>query len=165
MEFLSIRSSAISNVHELTFRVSFPSLNAIENVGKNMNDLAPIVQAWGEKVVVLVLSGVEPYDGFSQHLSEILGDSGKLPRLSMLVFRNITQSRAIDLAPVVDAVLMRNDSAAANGQEKRNRIKTVTLPDFYNSDPNLNGFRVAKVKKMVCFLCSLWVDCTLIVDY
>ena len=87
---LYIRSSAISNVHGLTIRVSFPSLDVIANLGKNMNGLAPIVQAWGERVVGLVLSGLEPYDGFSQHLSEILGDSSKLPRLSFLIFRQIT---------------------------------------------------------------------------
>ena len=165
MEFLSIRSSAISNVHELTFRVSFPSLVKITNSGQNMSGLAPIVQAWGERLEVLVLSGVQPYDDFNQHLSEILADSGKLPRLSELGFRNITQSRAIDLALVVDAVLRHNDSAAANGQGERNRIKTVTLPVFYNSDPNLSRLRVAKLNNIVCFQYSRWVDFALILDY
>ena len=139
---LGIRSSAISNVHGLTSRVLFPSLNAIENQGKNMNGLAPIVQAWGEKVVLLELSGLEPYDGFSQHLSEILGDSGKLPRLSYLVLRNITQSKAIDLALVVDAVMRHNDSAA-NDQDEPNLISMVILPSFYKSDPNLDRWHVA----------------------
>ena len=142
VKYLSIRSSAITNVHGLTFRVSFPSLIFIDNIGKNMNGLAPIVEAWGRRVETLVLSGLEPYDGFSQHLSEILGDSGKLPRLSKLAFLNITQTRAIDLALVVDAVLRHND-LATNGQDDLNRIETVTLPGFYNSDPNLNRWRVA----------------------
>ena len=139
---LYIRSSAISDVHGLTSRVSFPSLGTITNFGKNMNSLAPIVQAWGERVVMLRLWGLEPYDGFGQHLSEILGDSGKLPRLSRLDFQKITQTRAIDLALVVDAVLRHNDSAA-NGQDELNRITTVVLPSFYNSDPNLNRWHVA----------------------
>ena len=139
---LCIRSSAITNVHGLTSRVSFPSLDKITNRGKNMNGLAPIVQAWGETVEKLVLSGLEPYDGFSQHLSEILGDSGKLPRLSSLGFRNITQTRAIDLALIADAITRYNDSAA-KGQDELNRIKTITLPSFYNSDPNLNRLPVA----------------------
>ena len=142
VECLSIRSSAINNVHGLISRVSFPNLLVIKNNGKNMNGLAPIVQAWGESVVGLILSGLEPYDAFGQHLSEILGDSGKLPRLSRLAFQKITQTRAIDLALVVDAVLRRNDSAA-NDQDELNRIEAVTLPSYYNSNPNLNRWRVA----------------------
>ena len=146
LKYLCIRSSAISDIHELTFCFSFPSLDKITNRGKSMNGLAPIVQAWGERVETLVLSGLEPYDGFGQHLSEILGDSGfdsgKLPRLSELAFQNITQTRAIDLALVVDAVIKHNDSAA-NDQEKLNRIKTVTLPSFYKSDPNLDRWHVS----------------------
>ena len=139
---LSIRSSAISNVHGLTSHVSFPTLNTIEDYGKNMNGLGPIVQAWGERVETLVLSGLEPYDRFRQHLSEILGDGGKLPRLSKLAFLKVTQTRAIDLALIVDAVIRHNDSAA-NDQDALNRIRKVTLPSFYNSDPNLNRWRVA----------------------
>ena len=107
-----------------------------------MNGLAPIVQAWGEGVKILVLSGLEPYDGFDQHLSGILDDSGKLPRLSVLIFRKITQTRAIDLALVVDAVIRYNDSTP-NDQDELNHIKMVVLPSFYKSDPNLNRWRVA----------------------
>ena len=162
---LSIRSSAITDVHGLTFRVSFPSLIKITNSGQNMNGLALIVQAWGKKLEVLILSGLQPYDDFNQHLSEILGDSGKLPQLSELDFRKITQNRAIDLALVVDAVLRHNDSAAANSQEERKRIETVALPVFCNSDPNLNRLGVAKLNNDMCVLSSLWVDRALIVDY
>ena len=139
---LSIRSNVLSNVHGLTSRVSFPSLNEIENKGEDMYGLALIVEAWGERVETLVLSELEPYDGLSQHLSEILGDSGKLPRLSELAFREMNQTRAIDLALVVHAVMRRNDSAT-NDQDELNRITTVTLPSFYNSDPNLDRWDVA----------------------
>ncbi len=109
---LCIRSSAITNVHGLTFRVSFPNLAKISNHGKNMKGLVALVQAWGESVETLVLSGLEPYYASSQHLSEILGDSCKLPRLSKLVFLNITQTRAINLAIVADAVIRRNAGRA-----------------------------------------------------
>jgi len=87
---LCIRSSAITNVHGLTPHVLFPNLTKISNRGKNMDGLVTLVQAWGESVETLVLSGLEPYGDSSQHLSEILGDSGKLPRLSKLVFLDIT---------------------------------------------------------------------------
>ena len=162
---LSMRSSAITDVHGLTSRVSLPSLNMITNHGKNMNGLAPIVEAWGERVETLELAWLGPYDGLSQHLSEILGDSGKLPQLSKLAFSNITQIRAIDLSLVVDAVIRHNDSVS-NDQDELNCIKTVILPSFYNSDPNLNRWRVAvewSGNNMMYSLCSLWVDCTLTV--
>jgi len=139
---LCIRSSAITNVHGLTFHVSFPNLTKLSNRGKNMNGLMTLVQAWGESVETLVLSGLEPDGDSSQHLSEMLGDSGKLPRLSELVFLNITQTRAIDIAVVVDAVIRHNNSAA-NDQVERDGIKTITLPIIYNSDPNLNRLPVA----------------------
>ena len=138
---LCIRSSAITNVHGLISRVSFPSLILIVNKGENMNSLAPIVEAWGESVDSLVLSGLEPYDNFGEHLSEILDDSGKLPRLLELAFLDISQTRAIDLSLVVDAVLCHNDSAA-NDQDEFNLIETVILPSFYNSDPNLDRWDV-----------------------
>ena len=139
---LCIRSSAITDVHGLTLSVSFPNLNKIRNRGENMNGLVPIVQAWGESVETLVLSGLEPYDASSQHLSEILGDRGKLPRLSKLGFLKITQTRAIDLALVADAIRSHNDSAA-NSQAELNGIQAITLPIIYNSDPNLNRLPVA----------------------
>ena len=101
-----------------------------------MKGLASIVQAWGEKVKTLVLSGIEPYDGCSRHLSGILGDNGKLPRLSKLSILNTAQTRTIDLALVADAVMRRND-LAANTQVESNRIETITLPIIYNSDPDL----------------------------
>jgi hypothetical protein len=130
---LCIRSSAITNVHGLTLGVSFPNLNEIDNIDESIKGLAPIVQAWGERVKTLVLGGIEPYDGSSQPLSEILGDSGKLPRISKLDF---VHTRMIDLALVVDAVVRRND-LAANGQASLSRIETITLPVFRNTDPNL----------------------------
>ena len=139
---LCIRSSAITWVTGLISHVSFPNLNKITNSGKNMNGLVPMIQAWGEGVETLVLSGLEPYDASGQHLSEILGDRSKLPRLSKLVFLNMTQIRAIDLAIVADAVIRRNDSVA-NGQAELDGIKTITLPIIYSSDPNLNRFPVA----------------------
>lgn len=138
---LCIRSSAITRVHRLTSRVSFPNLNKFKNRGKNMNGLVPLVQAWGDSVDTLVLSGLEPYDASSQHLSEILGDIGNIPRLSRLVFLKIALTRAIDLALVADAVIRRNESAA-NGQAELDGIKTIALPIVYNSDPNLNRLPV-----------------------
>jgi hypothetical protein len=138
VESLGICSSVITNVHELTLGVSFPNLYEIENVGKSIKGLAPIVQAWGERVEILVLGGIEPYDDSSQPLSEILGDSGKLPRLSELEFIHTID---IDLALVADAVMKRNDLAtndqASNGQAELNRIESITLPIACNSDPNL----------------------------
>ena len=139
---LWIRSSVITDADRLALRVSFPNLNQITNIGRNMNGLAPLVQAWGDSVETLVLSGLEPYDSSGQHLSEILGNSGKLPRLSKLVFLKMTQITAIGLAIVADAVIRHNDSVA-NGQAELDGIKTITLPIIYNSDPNLNRFPVA----------------------
>jgi hypothetical protein len=136
MQHLCIRSSAITNVHGLTLGVSFPNLDTITNMGKSIKGLAPIVQAWGERVETLVLGGIEPCDGSSQPLSEILDDSGTLPRLSRLSFLNTTQTMIIDLALVVDAVVRRND-LASNGQAELNRIETITLPVICNSDSNL----------------------------
>lgn len=137
---LYIRSSAINNVDRLTPRVSFPNLYKITNIGKDMKGLTPIVQAWGESVGELALSGIEPYDGSSQHLSEILDDSGSLPRLSRLAFLNITQVGTIDLALVADAVVRRHD-LAANRPAQLNRIETITLPIIYNSDRNLESLK------------------------
>jgi hypothetical protein len=56
---LCIRSSAITDVHAQTLAVSFPNLNKITNKGE-IKGLAPIVQAWGERVERLVLGGIEP---------------------------------------------------------------------------------------------------------
>ena len=86
----------------------------------------------------LLLSGTEPYDGSSQDLSEILGDSGKLPQLSEIYFLNTDQ---IDLALVADAVVRRNDlvanGQATNGQAELTCIEMIILPIICNSDPNL----------------------------
>ena len=135
VESLTIRSSAITNVHGLTLGASFPTLFEITNRGDNIKGLAPIVQAWGENVEALFLSGIEPYDGSSQDLSEILGDIGKLPQLSELYFRNTAQ---IDLALVADAVVRRSDlvtnGMATDGQAE---LTYITLPIICNSDPNL----------------------------
>jgi len=138
VESLCTRSSAITNVYERTFGVSFPNLIEIRNISNNIKGLVPIVQAWGENVEALFLSGIEPYDGSSQDFSEILGDIGKLPQLSKLYFLNTTQ---IDLALVADAVVRRNDLVANGqatiGQAELNCIETITLPIICNSDPNL----------------------------
>ena len=140
VKVLSIRSSAITNVHRVTLGVMFPNLNKLSNMGKNMRGLAPIVQAWGEKVETLVLSGIEPCDGCSQHLSEMLGDSGNLPRLSELAILKMARTGIIDLALVADAVVMRND-LAANTPVKLNRIETITLSIIYHSDPDLERLK------------------------
>jgi len=133
---LCIRSSAITSVHRLPLRVLFPNLNWITNRGKKIRGLASIVQAWGERVETLKLSGIELNVGSSQRLSEILGDNGKLPRLSKLVFLDISQATNIDLSLVADVVIRRNE-LAANGQAGLNRIETITLPTIFNSNPNL----------------------------
>jgi len=154
---LYIRSSAITNVHGLTSRVSFPNLNSITNRGKKIKGLAPIVQAWGERVEQLMLSEIEFNDGSSQNLSEILGDSGKLPRLSKLAFINITHARLVDLGLVMDAVVGRNDLAAngqaTNGQAEVNRIETITLPIICNSDPNVERLKQHVAVHLMCRPC------------
>ena len=136
VKVLSIRSSAITNVHRVILGVLFPNLKNMSNMGKNMKGLAPIVQAWGEKVETLGLSGIEPCDGCSQHLSEILGDSGNLPRLSELAILKMARTGIIDLALIADAVVMRNN-LATNTPVKLNRIETIALPIIYHSDPDL----------------------------
>jgi len=151
VEFLTIRSSAITNVHGLTLAVSFPNLIEIMNIGNNIKGLAPIVQAWGENVEALSLSGIEPYDGSSQDLPEILGDSGKLPQLSELYFLNTAK---IDLALVADAVVRRNDlvadGEATNSEAELSPIETITLPIICNSDPNLERLQQHVAVILMC---------------
>jgi len=137
VEYLAIRSGAITNVHGLTLDASFPNLFEIANVGDNIKGLTPIVQAWGENVKALFLSGIEPYDGSSQDLSDILGDIGQLPQLSELYFLNTAQ---IDLALVADAVVRRND-LVTNGQAELTCIESITFPIICNSDPNLERLK------------------------
>lgn len=74
----------------------------------------------------LRLSGVTPYDGSSQHLLKILGDSCALLRLSTLAFLNTVDTGTINLALVADAVIKRN-TLAPNSPSQPNCIKTNTL--------------------------------------
>lgn len=140
VQSLSIRSSAITEIRELTSRIQFPKLVMITNISKNIKGLVPIAQEWGKRVETLELSGIIPYYGSNQHLYKILGNHGTLPRLSRLVFPSTIQMGMIDLALVTN-VLVRRIDLAASDPGQFDPVKTVTLPTTYKSDPNLEHLK------------------------
>lgn len=140
VESLCIRSSAITDIQGLTSHVSFPNLTMFTNWGKSIKGLVPLVQAWGERVKTLELSGVMPYHGSNQHLKEILGHNGTLPRLSRLVFLDTIQTGMIDLALVTE-VLVRRKELAANDPGRLKPVEIITLPTTYKSDSNLERLK------------------------
>ena len=140
VESLYIRSSAITDIHGLTSCVSFPSLTVFTDWGKNIKGLVSLIQAWGERVKILGLSGAAPYHGSNRHLNEILGHNSTLPRLSKLVFLDKIQTGMIDLA-LVTQVLVRRKELAANDPGRLKPIQIITLPTTYKSDSNLERLK------------------------